>query len=64
MLIFNLNMITTMDENKKVDLLREALTGALDALTRVYGYAVMDDRTLKKVISAMEDAESTLQRTD
>lgn len=57
-------MITTMDENKKVDLLREALTGTLVVLTRVYSYAIMDERTLQKVMSAMEDAESTLRLTD
>ena len=57
-------MTTTMDENKKVDLLREALTGTLAVLTEVYSYAIMDERTLQKVMSAMEDAESTLQLTD
>lgn len=57
-------MITTMDENKKVDLLREALTGTLVVLTRVYSYAIMDERTLQKVMRAMEDAESTLRLTD
>lgn len=57
-------MITTMDENKKVDLLREALSGALVVLTGVYSYAIMDERTLQKVMSAMEDAESTLRLTD
>ncbi len=57
-------MMTTMDENKKVDLLREALTGTLVVLTKVYSYAIMDERTLQKVMSAMEDAESTLQLTD
>ena len=53
-----------MDENKKVDLLRETLTGTLVVLTRVYSYAIMDERTLQKVMSAMEDAESILQLTD
>ncbi len=59
-----MKMTTKIDENKKVDLLREALTGTLVVLTRVYSYAIMDERTLQKVMSAMEDAESTLRLTD
>ena len=53
-----------MDENKKVDLLREALTGTLIVLTEVYSYAIMGESILQKVIGAMEEAESTLQLTD
>lgn len=59
-----MKMTTKIDENKKVDLLREALTGTLVVLTHVYGYAIMDERTLQKVMSAMEDAESALRLTD
>lgn len=59
-----MKMTTKMDENKKDDLLREALTGTLVVLTEVYSYAIMDEKTLQKVMRAMEDAESTLQLTD
>lgn len=37
-----------MDEQKQIDLLREALTGAVVTLTEVYKYAHMDSRTLQK----------------
>ena len=53
-----------MNQQKQIDLLREALTGVLCTLTEVYKYAHMDSRTLQMVTDAMEEAESTLQLTD
>lgn len=53
-----------MDKQKQIDLLREALTGAVVTLTEVYKYAHMDSRTLQMVTDAMDEAESTLQLTD
>ena len=53
-----------MDEQKQIDLLREALAGAVVTLTEVYKYAHMDSRTLQMVTDAMDEAESTLQLTD
>ena len=53
-----------MEQQKQIDLLREALSGVLLALNEVYQYVHMDARTLKKVQDAMDEAESTLQLTD
>lgn len=53
-----------MDQQKQIDLLREALSGVLLALSEVYQYTQMDAYTLKKVQEAMNEAESTLQLTD
>ena len=44
--------------------LREALTDALCTLQKVYEYAHMDSSLVLEVKEALEQAESTLQRTD
>ena len=44
--------------------LREALTDALCTLQKVYEYAHMDSSLVLEVKDSLEQAESTLQRTD
>ena len=44
--------------------LREALTDALCTLQKVYEYAHMDSSLVIEVKDSLEQAESTLQRTD
>ena len=53
-----------MDQQKQIDLLREALTSAVVTLTEVYKYAHMDSRTLQMVIDCMEESEANLELTD
>ena len=44
--------------------LREALTDTLCTLQKVYEYAHMDSSLVLEVKDSLEQAESTLQRTD
>ena len=53
-----------MDEQKQIDLLREALIGVAVTFTEVHKHAHMDSRTLQMVTYAMDEVESTLQLTD
>lgn len=53
-----------MDYPDEIYHLREALTDALCTLQKVYEYAHMDSSLVLEVKEALEQAESTLQRTD
>ena len=53
-----------MDYPYEIYHLREALTRALYKLQKVYEYAHMDSSLVLEVKEALEQAESTLQRTD
>lgn len=53
-----------MDYPEEIYYLRESLTDALCTLRTVYEYVDMRGNILEEVKEAMEQAESTLQRTD
>ena len=53
-----------MDYPDEIYHLRESLTHALCTLQKVYEYARMDSSLVLEVKESLEQAESTLQRTD
>ena len=53
-----------MDYPDEIYHLRETLTDVLCTLQKVYEYAHMDSSLVLEVKDSMEQAESTLQRTD
>ena len=56
--------MTEVDYPDEIYHLREALTDALSTLQKVYEYAHMDSSLVFEVKEALQQAESTLQRTD
>ena len=56
--------MTEVDYPDEIYHLREALTHALCTLQKVYEYAHMDSSLVLEVKESLEQAESTLQRTD
>ena len=53
-----------VDHQDEIYHLREALIQALCTLQKVYEYAHMDSSLVLEVKESLEQAESTLQRTD
>lgn len=56
--------MTDIDYPDEIYHLRESLTDALCTLQKVYEYAQMGSSLVLEVKESLEQAESTLQRTD